>query len=900
MLRAVTVLLLAAFIFPVACQANLRGKVLDPTGAVIPGARIALYRPDGALVARTTADDAGVFAFSGLAPGSYELAVDFPGMQQARRAVTILTKGLSPEIEIQLQLGGFNTSVTVTPARGEVQDAFAQPVAVNVVPREELRRRPLVILPQALREEAAVQVQQTTAHQGSVVVRGLTGQHVLHLFDGVRFNNSTFRSGPNQYLALVEPGSIEAVEVVRGPGSAQYGSDSLGGTVNLLPVRPQVAAATAGRAFHATVRPFFRSADLAGGGSAQVGFGNHRWNLLFSGGGQRVQDLRAGGGRDSHAAITRFLGLPSSLLGSRLQDTGFAQFGGHARFGWNPAPDQHLVLAFHRGDQLGGRRYDQLNGGNGNLLNAFDPQTLNLFYARYEKRALGWLDSLSTTFSMNDQQDGRRFQGGAGNPLAPITREANGTRALGYQAQATTHFGPRHSLAWGGEIYDEFIRSHAVVLDPALGVERAERSRYPDGSRYTSYGLFVQQGAELLRSRLRLQGGLRYSAFHFVKRADTGVRPYGSASDTDAPEFSTLLDDVTFNAGAVLRVTESFRLTGAVGRGFRAPNVTDFSAIGLTSNGFEISPDEARKAGGLVGNSADAGAVALGRVASLVPETAMNYELGAKLQLRRATASLSAFHYTASDFIAKRTLLLPPGAVGGTVAGQPIVAQAPAGAVFTPLDARPVLVRANAGRVRVRGLETSAQVQVTSSVFTRAYFAYLRGVDVERGGPPEVGEGGLPPANGYLSVRWQPGSRPFWVEAYSHLAWGQSRLSSLELSDQRIGAMRSRAAIASFFHNGAMARGLVRQIGSDARLVATGETLAQVQDRVLGSGVDRAPLFLATPGYGTLNLRGGYRLGERSEVTVILENVTDRNYRVHGSGVDGPGFNLQVGYSFRF
>ena len=68
----------------------------------------------------------------------------------------------------------------------------------------------------------------------------------------------------------------------------------------------------------------------------------------------------------------------------------------------------------------------------------------------------------------------------------------------------------------------------------------------------------------------------------------------------------------------------------------------------------------------------------------------------------------------------------------------------------------------------------------------------------------------------------------------------------------------------------------------------------------MGRGADRAPLFWATPGYGTLNLRGGYRLSERSEVTVILENLLDRNYRVHGSGVDGSGVNLQVGYSFRF
>src|SRR3972149_7279138 len=95
-----------------------------------------------------------------------------------------------------------------------------------------------LILPQILREEPGVQLQQTSGHQGAVLVRGLTGQQVLHLIDGVRYNNSTFRPGPNQYLATVDTSFIEQMEVSRGPNSTQYGSDSLGGPPNLLPARP--------------------------------------------------------------------------------------------------------------------------------------------------------------------------------------------------------------------------------------------------------------------------------------------------------------------------------------------------------------------------------------------------------------------------------------------------------------------------------------------------------------------------------------------------------------------------------------------------------------------------------------------------------------------------------------
>ena len=68
---------------------------------------------------------------------------------------------------------------------------------------------------------------------------------------------------------------------------------------------------------------------------------------------------------------------------------------------------------------------------------------------------------------------------------------------------------------------------------------------------------------------------------------------------------------------------------------------------------------------------------------------------------------------------------------------------------------------------------------------------------------------------------------------------------------------------------------------------------------VLGGAV-AAPLAAHLPGYGLINLRAGFRLGERSEIGLDFENLGDKNYRGISWGVDGPGRSLSARYRYRF
>jgi hemoglobin/transferrin/lactoferrin receptor protein len=289
----------------------------------------------------------------------------------------------------------------------------------------------------------------------------------------------------------------------------------------------------------------------------------------------------------------------------------------------------------------------------------------------------------------------------------------------------------------------------------------------------------------------------------------------------------------------------------------------------------------------------------------LSPETSLSYELTLRWRSRRVRADVTAFQSDIDDNVAKQSLVLPAGAVGIPLAGEPIVRQLASGVVFVAVSPNPVLVRANFDEARIRGLEANLDADLASSVSLGGSFTWLHAEDRATGLPPNI-EGGTPAPDGWLRVRFAPhAGRRFWVEPYLHAAARQERLSSLDLGDRRVGASRSRSSIGSFFTNGARARGLVAAGpdgvagNADDVLLPTGETVAQVQARVLPDGAS-APLFTAIPGYVAFGVRGAVRFGGCHEVVVDLENLGDESYRGLSWGVDAPGRGAYVRYSVRF
>ena len=382
------------------------------------------------------------------------------------------------------------------------------------------------------------------------------------------------------------------------------------------------------------------------------------------------------------------------------------------------------------------------------------------------------------------------------------------------------------------------------------------------------------------------------------------------------PDDSARFGALSGRIGAVVNVHGGFDIAGKYTRGFRAPNTTDLGIIGLVGTGFEVDADTAASRSGFIGTTAGGEAVSTGiPVTSLGPEYSDSFDLSFRYTSRRFGAELTGFTIKLKDVYFDQALVLPPGAVGTFLGSEEIISQNENGLVFVAAaPTSPVLVRVNFDDARFNGVEFNSRARFTDQWSANANFTYIRGHSLLNGLPPNV-EGGLPPATGFVSLRYQPTSR-FYVEGYSTLAGRQNRLSSLDLGDRRTGAARSRQNIQNFFRRGACVRGLttvpVGGCGNPGGVLnPTGETLAQVQNRLLPIGATingvtvvndntLVPLLPHLPGYGLVGVRGAFKFNENSELFVDFENIFDKSFRGISWGVDGAGRGVTLRYRYEF
>ncbi len=896
--RSLLAAALSLLVFPVpgdsqassadSAEHTITGRVTDPQGLLIVDASVQLLAANRVLLREVRTDAEGRFRLAAVPAGSYELRIEARGFAVFQRLLVVPADTAQP-LEISLRLTPVESQVTVTARPGALEEVLREPAAVRVRGADELARHEPAHLPRMLADEPGVLVQETSPGQGSPILRGQAAQTVLYLLDGIRFNNATYRSGNTQYLGWIPPAAVDSVEVFLGPAGTPYGSDALGGAINIISTNLPPWSETRPR-WGGEVNTFFTSADLAAGSSLLGHVAGRNVALAWNGSYRRHQEMRAGGGFDSHSTLSRFLGLAPeqvrAVVGSRLPDTDYVHSGGSLKLGLRFRHDQFLTLTWLQSEEFGIRRFDRLLGGDGTLRSELAPQRLQFGYARYLKLGTRRLRSLAATFSFNRQTDGQISQR---RETSPLQDERTRVTALGYSLALSWAPLRQHALSSGFEFYDEFVAAHRTDTSPTGTVQPA-RPRFPNGTRYQSVGLYLTDEWQALAERLLVESGVRFSAFRFRSRADKNVFIGGQPTVPDATETFT---DLTFSAGLSYSLRPSLVAVGRVARGFRAPSVFDLGEQGLTGGGFEVSPRDAAGFNALVGDSAASQAVSTGQPwRALEPEVLWSFEGGLRWKTTRASGNVTVFDSEFFDSIQRRVVIVPAPVVGQTIGGQTITAQDAAGRIFVALDPRPVVSRANIGRVRIHGLEAQARMDWALQWSSTVKAALLRGRELDTGNFARR----IPPAFLSASLRWShPGGR-LWLDGSVEISGAQTRLNPAELDDPRIGALRSESTITEFFNFTARRLGLI----VNDRLTLTGESLDEILDRVLGPARQPAPLFTRTKGFAALSLRCGLVLSERNEILLAVTNLTDANFRRHGSGVDAPGAQLAVTYRLRF
>jgi len=257
-------------------QDDVHGRVVDSAGAPVANVIISLAELK---VATKTAVD-GTFKFTGVPAGTYTLVARRVGYAAMARPVVV---NGATDVSLQLSESAFQVEpVTITATRSP-GSGLNSSLPTSALSEDVLRREASISLSHSLRELPGVRSLSTGEQVGKPVIRGLFGSRVLVLENGSRLEDYSWS---DEDAPSVDARLAQRVEVIRGPASVLYGSDALGGVVNVIP--EDLPSTNGGPAFHqfgieaygATNNHEVGSALKVSGASGRLGwrlFGIGRW-----------------------------------------------------------------------------------------------------------------------------------------------------------------------------------------------------------------------------------------------------------------------------------------------------------------------------------------------------------------------------------------------------------------------------------------------------------------------------------------------------------------------------------------------------------------------------------------------------------------------------------------------
>lgn len=633
-----------------------------------------------------------------------------------------------------------------------------------------LQKRSLM---ESIDDMAGVSTQKTASGMQSPFLRGFTGNQVVMMVDGVKMNNSTFRTGPNEYWNLINPFFFDDVEVLMGPSSVLYGSDAVGGTIYVksgeleqgekdagfqwLGGEVYLRGATAERSHSEYLESNFAYGDKL---TLKMGISNQDFGKLTTGDstenpytdyGTNSFNIRGTYFIDSKQSID--FGIDHEIMddADRVHKTIYAD----DWKGINPGSDQRRVYDETR--SMAFAKY-KIRKGTG-FIHEMD---LGVSYQAYDREYL--------RVRSNDQYDRQQTE--------------VGTFGANLRLQTLSDFG---TWDYGVEFLVDDVDSWHRRYNPDGSINRIyDQGPVADDSKYYTSAFYIQNSYKF-NPQWEWINGARYT---YIKMDAGKVNLDNDDADGNVQSMEDSWDDISLSTRLIYHaIPRRLSFYGGISQAFRAPNLADVTSTGDFGGG-DLAP-----------------------AADVDPEEFTSFELGMNYTPDWGRLSLSTYYTKKKDIIGR-----PQAPYPGTQ---------------------------NIGDGDVVGFELTADYYINHEWTLFGNFMYVHGEEdnyIDRNSDNPLGEyytSKMPPLSAQVGLRFQPSDR-FWAECYVDMASNQDHLS---LSDE-------------------------------------------ADNRIPDGG---------TPGYATLNLRGGYRINDTTDLTVGVENLFDKEYRIHGSGVNEPGLNFVVG-----
>jgi len=480
----------------------------------------------------------------------------------------------------------------VVTAQRQKQPKLLVPFSVSTMDKTQIQQYQYRTTPEAMMAINGVFVQKTNHGGGSPFLRGVTGNQTLILIDGIRLNNATFRYGPNQYLNTVDAYSIGKIEVAKGTGSVQYGTDAIGGVINLITVDPTFSVDSARFAGRALVK--YMTGDMEKTLRGEATYSSKKVAVLAGISSRNFGDVIGGdttGVQHPSGYKEWAIDLKAKfLLKSNVQLT-LA----------NQILQQQHVPVYHK------VRLENFR------LNEMDPQQRWLSYARLQlQHPNKWIKETQITFAFQQGIEGRVS---SKNGSTIIQKEKDQTQTVSVTANVFSDINKRWSANSGIEVYADRVKSSRTEFNMLTNNSIYKRGLYPNNAsanNYSAYSLHhIQQGKWIV------DAGLRVNLFNI------GIL------DTTLGDVQLSPAALVSNVAVLYQLSQQQKLYASYSSGYRAPNIDDMGTLGIVDFRYEVP------------------------TANLAPEKSQHTEIGYKYQSKLVSATVAAYYMHLSNLITR-------------------------------------------------------------------------------------------------------------------------------------------------------------------------------------------------------------------------------------------------------